>query len=103
MLTCTLCVLLLCVPRALLAPQVCSSVVSGYSGLGESASQISAAASHAGSATGSCRRPKAPSSCAGSTTSSALVRTAALEKELAAVKSESAQLRAMVGGKGREA
>lgn len=97
-LTCPVC--LPAVLFALLALQVCSSVASGYSGLGESASQISAAASRAAS---SCRRPQGPASCAGSTTSSALLRIAALEKQLAAAKSESAQLRAMVGGKGPEA
>lgn len=86
--------------------------MSGYSGLGDSASQISAAASHAsmpasgsrlgqhppsraGSAIGSAVGG-APGSVAGSATSSALVRIAALEKELAEAKSESAQLRAIV-------
>lgn len=79
--------------------QVCSSVVSGYSGLGESASQISATPSHASSARGSSRL-QPPGSCAGSTTSSAMMRIAALERELAVAKSESAQLRALVDHKG---
>lgn len=76
-------------------------MVSGYSCLGESASQISAAASRASTPACGARAAagKAPASCAGSTTSSALVRIAALEKELAAAKSESAQLRAMVDSK----
>lgn len=78
--------------------------MSGYSCLGDSASQISAAASRAstpacGSRTGTAAAAKAPASCAGSATSSALVRIAALEKQLAEAKSESAQLRAMVDSK----
>jgi hypothetical protein len=84
--------------------QVASSVVSGYSALGESASQIGAAASRAGSVACASRlggHAGGPGSCAGSATSSALVRIAALEKELAVAKSESAQLRALVGGSGR--
>ena len=77
-------------------------MVSGYSCLGESASQISAAASRAGTPACGSRvgapGVKGTASCAGSATSSALVKIAELEKELAAAKSESAQLRAMVDG-----
>lgn len=89
------------VPPSPTVLSVASSVVSGYSCLGESASQISAAASRASTPACGARAAagKAPASCAGSTTSSALVRIAALERELAAAKSESAQLRAMVDSK----
>lgn len=78
--------------------QVSSSVVSGYSGLGDSASQVSAAASRA--STAATHIAKRPASCTGSATSSAMMRIAALERELAAAKSESAQLRARVQGGG---
>jgi hypothetical protein len=83
--------------------QVASSVMSGYSALGESASQIGAEASRAGLGCASRLGGGAGGlgSCAGSATSSALFRIAALEKELAVAKSESAQLRALVHGKGQ--
>ncbi|WIA30743.1 hypothetical protein OEZ86_000809 [Tetradesmus obliquus] len=75
---------------------VCSSVASGYSGLGESASQVCSRVStpmarRAGGAGGS--RAGGGGSCAGtSVTSSAIARIAALEQELAAAKVETEQL-----------
>jgi hypothetical protein len=79
------------------SPQVCSSVASGYSGLGESASQVCSRVStpmarRAGGAAGS-RAGGGGGSCAGaSVTSSAIARIAALEQELAAAKVETKQL-----------
>lgn len=87
------------VPPSPTVLSVSSSVASGYSGLGDSASQISAAASCASTAATNSGN-KRPASCTGSATSSAMMRIAALEKELAAAKSESAQLRARVQGGG---
>jgi hypothetical protein len=74
--------------------QVCSSVASGYSGLGESASQVcSRVGTAVGRRPGGSRAGGGGGSCAGaSITSSAIARIAALEQELAAAKVETEQL-----------
>jgi hypothetical protein len=76
---------------------VCSSVASGYSGLGESASQVcSRVGTAVGRRPGGSRAGGGGGSCAGasqaSISSSAIARIAALEQELAAAKVETEQL-----------